>query len=200
MSFTSVRRNHSNQAGSRESLCLLLKVLNEHRPGVLEDLNKVARFATATAESLGLSEYEVERVELAARLHDVGTIAIPDSILNKPGALFNEEWEIMCTHPEIGQRILASAPSLAHVADLVRFHHERYDGRGYPDGLAGEEIPIGASIVAVCVAFVAMMRDRPFSDAITVSEALTEVRRCSGSQFDPSVADAFCGLLQLALA
>jgi two-component system, cell cycle response regulator len=167
---------------------------------VLEDLNRVAHLATATAESLGLSEYEVERVELAGRLHNVGNLAIPDAILNKPGTLFNEEWEIMSTHAEIGQRILASAPSLAHVAELVRSHHERYDGRGYPDGLAGEDIPIGASIVAVCAAFVAMMRQRPFSDAITVEEALAEVRACSGTQFDPRVADAFCELLRLARA
>ncbi|MGO9247385.1 MAG: HD-GYP domain-containing protein [Solirubrobacteraceae bacterium] len=185
-------------AGSRESLYLLLKVLEEHTPGVLQDLNRVAHLATATAESLGLSEYEVERVELAGRLHNVGNLVIPDAILNKPGALFNEEWKIMQTHAEIGQRILAAAPSLAHVAELVRSHHERYDGRGYPDRLAGEDIPIGASIIAVCAAFVAMMRHRPFSDAITVEEALAEIRKHSRSQFDPRVADAFCELLRLA--
>jgi two-component system, cell cycle response regulator len=187
-----------HSVGNRESLYLLLKVLNEHSPGVLEDLNRVARFATATAESLGLSEYEVERVELAGRLHNVGNLAIPEAILNKPGALFNEEWTIMCTHAEIGQRIVASAPSLAHIAELVRSHHERHDGRGYPDRLAGEDIPIGARIVAVCAAFVAMMKHRPFSDAITVEEALAEIRKHSGSQFDPRVANAFCELLELA--
>jgi response regulator RpfG family c-di-GMP phosphodiesterase len=192
--------NTSHGASSRESLYLLLKVLNEHSPGVLEDLNRVAHFATAIAESLGLSEYEVERIELAARLHDVGKLAIPESILNKPGALFNEEWEIMRTHSEIGERILASAPSLAYAAELVRSHHERYDGRGYPDHLAGEAIPIGASIIAVCAAFVAMMRHRPFSDAITVEEALAEVRKYSGSQFDSRVVDVLCELLRLALA
>ena len=112
--------NTSHDAGqgarNREGLYLLLKVLNEHSPGVLEDLNRVAHFATATAESLGLSEYEVERVEIAGRLHNVGNLAIPQTVLNKPGPLFNEEWEIMRTHAEIGGRILASAPSLADVA------------------------------------------------------------------------------------
>jgi response regulator RpfG family c-di-GMP phosphodiesterase len=182
----------------RESLYLLLKVLNERSPGVLDDLNRVARLAVATAEAMALSEDEVERIELAARLHDVGTLAISDAIMNKPGSLMEQEWAVMRTHPEVGQRILAAAPSLAHAARLVRFHHERFDGRGYPDGLAGEDIPLGARIVAVCAAFVAMMRHRPFSDAITVEEALAEIGKCSGSQFDPRVADVFCGLIRLA--
>jgi two-component system, cell cycle response regulator len=193
-------RDPRHGVGSRESLYLLLHVLNEHEPGVLEDLNRVAHLATATAERLGLSPYEVERVELAGRLHNVGNLAIPDAILNKPEALFNEEWEIMQTHSEIGQRIVAAAPALAHVAELVRSHHERYDGRGYPDRLAGEEIPIGARIIAVCAAFAAMMRHRPFSDAITVEEALAEIHRYSGTQFDPRVVDAFSELLRIAMA
>lgn len=190
----------SQHTGSRESLYLLLKVLEEHTPGVLKDLNRIAHLATATAEALGLPQDEVERVEIAGRLHNVGYLAIPDAILNKPGALFNEEWETMRTHSEIGQRILTAAPSLAHVAPLVRSHHERYDGQGYPDRLAGEDIPIGASIIAVCAAFVAMMRQRPFSDAITVEEALAEIRKHSSTQFDPHVSDAFCRLLREACA
>ncbi|MGA2452602.1 MAG: HD domain-containing phosphohydrolase [Solirubrobacteraceae bacterium] len=184
--------------GSRESLGLLLKVLNEHRPGVLEDLNRVAHFAIATAEGMGLPESEVERVEIAARLHDVGKLAIPDAILTKAAPLDGNEWAIMRTHSEIGQRILAASPSLTHAAKLVRHHHERYDGFGYPDRLAGEDIPIGAAIIAVCAAFVAMMKHRPFSDAITVSEAIAELRRYSGTQFDPRVVDVFCELLRMA--
>jgi two-component system cell cycle response regulator len=192
--------DHDHRPVHRESLGLLLKVLNEHSPGVLEDLNRVAHLATATAQSLGLSDYEVERVELAARLHDVGKLAIPDDILKKPGPLDAEEWAIMRAHAEIGARIVSAAPSLAHIAELVRSHHEHYDGSGYPDRLSGELIPLGASVIAVCAAFVAMMRHRPFSDAITVEEALDELRRCSGSQFDPGVVDAFCELLRLAMA
>ena len=118
--------------------------------------------------------------------------------MNKPGGLIDAEWTVMRTHPEVGQRILAAAPSLAPAARLVRFHHERYDGRGYPDGLKGKDIPIGARIVAVCAAFVAMMRNRPFSDAITVEEALAEIDSCSGSQFDPHVAEVFRGLVRVA--
>jgi two-component system cell cycle response regulator len=183
----------------RESLSVLLKVLEERSPGVLEDLNRVAHLATATAQRLGLSGDETERVELAARLHDVGKLAIPDEILNKPGPLDAREWVIMRTHAEIGARIVSAAPSLAHTAELVRSHHERYDGSGYPDRLGGQEIPLGASVIAVCAAFVAMMKHRPFSDAITVEEALDEMRRCSGSQFDPVVAEAFSELVRLAV-
>ncbi len=192
------QRDAGDAIGSRDGLYLLLKILSERNPGVLDDLNRVARLAVATAEELGLDAEDVERVELAARLHDVGMIAIPDAIMNKPGGLIDAEWTIMRTHPEVGQRILAAAPALAPAARLVRFHHERYDGRGYPDGLKGKGIPIGARIIAVCAAFVAMMRNRPFSDAITVEEALAEIDSCSGSQFDPHVADVFRRLVRLA--
>jgi two-component system, cell cycle response regulator len=195
---TSTHHDTNRSASNRESLGVLLKVLNERNPGVLEDLNRVAHFATATAEGMGLSTHEVERVEIAARLHDVGKLAVPDFILTKEGPLDSEEWAIMRTHAEIGQRILAASPSLAHAAKLVRSHHERYDGFGYPDRLAGKDIPLGASIIAVCAAFVAMMKHRPFSDAITVSEAIAEVRRCAGSQFDPRVVEVFCELLRRA--
>jgi response regulator RpfG family c-di-GMP phosphodiesterase len=176
---------------TRECLGLLLKVLNEHDPGILEDLNRMGHLASDTARALGLTGRDVERVELAARLHDVGKLAIPDAILTKPGTLDPAEWEVMRTHAEIGARIVASAPSLAHTAGLIRSHHERYDGHGYPDGLAGDEIPIEAAIISVCAAFVAMMRHRPYSDAITVAEALAELRRCAGTQFHPDVVAAF---------
>ncbi len=192
MSVLAHHRQEHPARHTRECLGLLLKVLNEHDPGVLEDLNRMGHLASDTARSLGLDEREVERIELAARLHDVGKLAIPDTILVKPGALDAEEWEVMRTHPEIGARIVASAPSLAHIADLVRSHHERHDGTGYPDGLKGEEIPLSAAIIAVCAAFVAMMRHRPYSDAITVEEAMAELRRCAGTQFHPGVVAAFC--------
>jgi len=196
--FASSHHNAGHALQTRESLGLLLKVLNEHTPGVLEDLNRVAHFAIATAEAMGLAQSEVERIELAARLHDVGKLAIPDAILNKAAPLDGHEWAIMRTHAEIGQRILAAAPSLAHAAKLVRHHHERYDGFGYPDRLAGDKIPVGAAIIAVCAAFVAMMKHRPFSDAITVTEALSELQRYAGTQFDPRIVEVFSELLRLA--
>jgi two-component system cell cycle response regulator len=196
--FTTAHEDVTANPASQESLGLLLKILNERTPGVLEDYNRVAHFASATAEALDLSESEVQRVEIAARLHDVGKLAIPDGILTKAGPLDSDEWAVMRTHSEIGQRILAAAPSLAASAKLVRSQHERYDGQGYPDRLAGEKIAIGARIIAVCAAFVAMMKKRPFSDAITVTEALAELNRCAGSQFDPQIVEAFCKLVELA--
>jgi len=173
-----------------------MELLREHSPGLLDDYRRVAELAKATARSLELPDQDVERIALAARLHDIGKLAIHDAILSKPGPLDEHEWGIMRTHTEIGERIVAAAPSLADIAELVRSHHERYDGSGYPDRLTGEHIPFGACIIAVSDAFGAMMRHRTYRQAITVAEALAELRRCSGSQFHPRVVDAFCELFE----
>ena len=128
----------------------------------------------------------------AAELHDVGKMAIPDEILQKPGPLTQDEWAFVRRHPLVGERILSVAPALLPVAKIVRSCHERWDGSGYPDGVAGEEIPLGARIVAVCDAFDAMINPRPYRAARSVEEALQELRACSGTQFDPTVVAAFC--------
>lgn len=176
---------------THESILVLQEVLSAHSRGLVHDFLRVAQLARATALQMELDEEEVVCVELAARLHDIGKIAIPDEILGKPGPLTKQEWELMRTHTEIGARIIGAAPALAGVAALVRSHHERYDGSGYPDGLRGDRIPLGACILSVCDAFVAMMRTRPYIDAITVVEAIAELRRCAGSQFHPRVVEAF---------
>ena len=181
-------------SASRQSTDVLLQVLSERSTDLHAHLSDVARLTTLTAERLGLPDHEVTRIELAAELHDVGKTAIPDTILNKAGKLNDEEWGFMHGHTLVGERIVRAAPSLAHTADLVRSCHERFDGAGYPDGLAGDAIPLGASIIAVCDAFDAMVTDRPYRSARSSAEALAEVRRCSGTQFDPEVADAFCAL------
>jgi diguanylate cyclase (GGDEF)-like protein/putative nucleotidyltransferase with HDIG domain len=181
----------------RESTDVLLTVLDERSPGLIEHISEVAQLSSMLAQSLGLSHAEVNRIELAAELHDIGKVAIPDAILNKPGPLDEAEWEFIRRHTVIGERILTAAPSLAHIAKLVRSHHERYDGTGYPDRLVGEEITLGASIIAVCDAFAAMTRERPYSHAITVADALSELRDCSGAQFHPHVVQAFCDLIEL---
>ena len=124
---------------------------------------------------------------LAAELHEVGKLAIPDSILRKPAALSDEEWRFVRRHPLIGERILSSAPALAKVSGLVRSTHERMDGEGYPDRLAGEDIPLGSRIIGACAAFVAMTSELPYSPARTPDEAVEELRRCSGTQFDANV-------------
>jgi two-component system, cell cycle response regulator len=177
--------------GTRETIQVLQEVLSAHNHGLVHDYLRVAKLARETARRLGLDEDAVIRIELAARLHDIGMLAIPDAIVSKPGPLTAEEWETMRTHAEIGARIIGAAPALSDVADLVLAHHERYDGSGYPDGLRGDRIPIGASIIAVCDSFVAMMRKRPYIDGITVVEAIAELKRCAGTQFHPQVIDAF---------
>ena len=190
------QRMYEHKAGrssaSRQSTDVLLKVLSERSPDLDDHLSGVARLAAHTAAQLGLPDHEIARIRLGAELHDVGKTAMPEAILSKQGPLDPDEWAFMRRHTLIGERIVRAAPSLAHMAKLVRASHERFDGAGYPDGLAGDEIPLGASIVAVCDAFDAMIGERPYREARSVEDALAEVRRCSGSQFDPAVVEAFC--------
>jgi HD-GYP domain-containing protein (c-di-GMP phosphodiesterase class II) len=147
------------------------------------------------AEKLGLPEDELAPLLQAASLHDVGKAAIPDEILNKPGPLDASEWEFMRRHTLIGQRILNAAPALARAAAYVRSSHERFDGHGYPDGLAGEEIPIGARVIAVCDAYDAMRSPRPYRAPMSMEGTVAELRRCAGTQFDPAVVDAFAAVI-----
>ena len=177
-------------AGS-QSRDVLLRALAERNPDLGEHLSTVAELAVAVARRLGLSRAEVEQVRHAADLHDVGKVAIPDAILDKPGPLDADEWAFMCRHTIIGERIVAAAPALREVATLVRASHERHDGQGYPDGLAGEDVPLGARIVAVCDSFDAMVADRPYRAALPHDVALHELERCAGTQFDPAVVAAF---------
>ena len=151
----------------------------------------VAALAEATARELALDAEETERVVHAAELHDLGKVAIPDAVLDKPGRLDEHEWEIVRAHPVTGERIIAAAPALREVATLVRASHERWDGTGYPDALAANAIPLGARIVAVCDAFDAMTEDRPYQATRKTEDALAELRRCAGTQFDPVVVAAF---------
>jgi HD-GYP domain-containing protein (c-di-GMP phosphodiesterase class II) len=127
----------------------------------------------------------------AAELHDIGKAAIPDAILNKPGSLNDQEWDFMRRHTLIGERILSAAPALAPVAMVVRSSHERWDGTGYPDGLAGDQIPFSARIIQVCDAFDAMTNARAYCRPVRPEEALAELQRGAGTQFDLAVVDAF---------
>jgi diguanylate cyclase (GGDEF)-like protein len=170
---------------------VLLKVLSEREPELHEHSSDVMGLARGVARRLGLPPDERETVARAAELHDIGKMAIPDAILKKPGPLDEHEWRFMRRHTIIGEDILSVAPALQPVAALVRASHERWDGRGYPDGTAGEEIPEGARIVAVCDAFSAMVQDRPYQPGLTVSEAIDEIVRCAGQHFDPRVVEAF---------
>jgi two-component system cell cycle response regulator len=178
-------------SAGRQSKDVLLRALAERDPGLGTHAETVA-LAAATAEALELTPDEIEHVRHASELHDVGKVAIPDAILGKPGPLTDEEWSFVRRHPIIGERIILAAPALARVASLVRSSHERWDGAGYPDALAGEQIPLGARIVAVADAFAAMTAGRPYRAARSPEEALAELRREAGTQFDPAVVDAWC--------
>jgi diguanylate cyclase (GGDEF)-like protein/putative nucleotidyltransferase with HDIG domain len=160
----------------------------EHSEAVIEICGAVAR-------NLGLSPPEVEQVKSAALLHDIGKVAIPDEILHKPGPLNDAEWALMRQHPVIGERILRVLPGMGTVARIVRHEHERWDGLGYPDRLAGEEIPLGSRIIIAADTYHAITSDRPYRPARPHDEALEELSRCSGTQFDPEVTAALIGCL-----
>jgi diguanylate cyclase (GGDEF)-like protein len=189
------QKGSRRSSAKRQTRDILLQVLGERQPELREHMDHVADHAAATARELGLTGELVDEVARAAELHDIGKIAIPDSVLHKPGPLDDGEWALMRQHTIIGERILLAAPALKPVAALVRASHETWDGTGYPDRLAGEAIPLGARIVAVCDAFDAMTSDRTYRAAVSGAEAITELRRCAGSQFDPAVVDAFAATL-----
>jgi two-component system, cell cycle response regulator len=179
-------------SATRQARDILLQVLQEREPDLGEHLKGVAQLAMGVGSRLSLLSEELDEVVRAAELHDVGKMAIPDEILHKPGPLTDSEWDFVRQHTVIGERILGAAPALLPVAKLVRASHEHFDGSGYPDGVAGEAIPLGARIVAVCDAFDAMTTSRPYRDAMGIEDALEEIRACAGTQFDPTVVDAFC--------
>jgi HD-GYP domain-containing protein (c-di-GMP phosphodiesterase class II) len=156
----------------------------------------VAELAAAVGRRMGLDTEELDVLIRAAELHDVGTVAIPDGILRKSGPLDAAEWEVMRQHTVAGERILAAAESLRPVARLVRAAHERWDGLGYPDGLRGEEIPLGARIICACDAYDAMVHGRPYSEPLSPAAAVAELRRCAGTQFDPRVVETLTQLCQ----
>jgi diguanylate cyclase (GGDEF)-like protein len=184
----------SARSSSRQQAAdVLAAATRERRPGLALDDDRIARLAEATARELGMDEEHVAHVRHAARLHDVGKLAVPEEILAKPGPLDAAELEFVRTHTLVGERIAGAAPALAPVARLIRSSHERWDGGGYPDGLAGEEIPLGARVVFACDAFEAMTSDRAWRPAIGDADALAELVRNAGTQFDPAVVLALAG-------
>jgi diguanylate cyclase (GGDEF)-like protein len=183
---------HSGRAGAdRQSSDVLLRALTERHPDLGDHLDGVSELAVDVATRLGVQGEDLTQVHHAAALHDIGKVAIPDAIITKPGPLTAEEWAFMRRHTLIGERIVAAAPALAGAAALVRASHEAWNGTGYPDKLAGTDIPLGARIIAVCDAFDAMIADRPYSPPRTIDEAVAELRRCAGTQFDPGIVPVF---------
>jgi diguanylate cyclase (GGDEF)-like protein len=172
-----------------QALASVLAPLPHHR-GRPSDM--IAALATGIGLEMSLPDEEIERIRIASLLHDLGKIAIPEDILDKPESLSDAEWQAIGEHPRIGQVILEQASSLREAIPVVLHHHERFNGGGYPHGLKGSEIPLGARIVAVADAYHAMVHDRPYSEALTHDAALEELRRNAGTQFDPAVVDVFC--------
>ncbi|SHG75398.1 PAS domain S-box-containing protein/diguanylate cyclase (GGDEF) domain-containing protein [Thermosyntropha lipolytica DSM 11003] len=161
-----------------------------------EHTERLKNLCLLTAEKLQLSSREKDELILLALLHDIGKVGIEANILLKPGPLSEEEWEIMKKHPEIGYRIALNTPELAFIAEYILYHHERYDGKGYPQGLRGDEIPLLCRILSVADAYDAMTQDRVYRPALSKEEALLEIRKNRGSQFDPRIADIFIKIIQ----
>lgn len=176
---------------TRSAVRSLADIIDDRDRTTFHHSERVAGYALAIGTELGLAEDELEVIEQAAAVHDLGKIGIPDRVLLKPGPLTDEESAIMRDHTEIGPRILNAFGLFRDGAAVVRHHHESYDGSGYPDGLAGEAIPIGARVVAVADAFDAMTSDRPYRLALSTTEALGRLRSGRGQQWDPAVVDAF---------
>jgi len=185
-------QKHSRQRGEDHIREALLRTVEEGHPDLHVHQDNVAALARATARGLGMSAEEIDVTVRAAEMHDIGKIAIPDQILSKPTRLTDEEFEFIRRHTIVGERILSASPALAPVARIVRASHERWDGDGYPDGIAGDAIPLGARIVAVCDAFDVMTTERPYKTPLSPSDAISEILRCAGKQFDRRVVEAFC--------
>jgi two-component system cell cycle response regulator len=171
-------------------------MLAEREPILDRHQEVVAQTAGVVAASLDLDAGTIDEVVLAAELHDLGKLALPPSIVHKPFALDEEEWRIMRRHTLIGESMLHPFPELRRVASFVRSSHERFDGRGYPDGLAGEAIPLASRIVFVCDTWEAMTGGRAYRPPVSWADALAELRLCAGSQFDAQVVEAFVAAMR----
>lgn len=180
---------------SNEIVRKLLVTLYEKSNETEEHSKRIEKYCHAIGCELQLSSTEMDALYLLALLHDIGKVGIHSSILKKPSKLTAEELEEMERHPEIGYQIAKATPELADVADLILSHHERWDGNGYPRGLKGEEIPLVCRIISVVDAFDAMTNDRVYRKAMTVDEAILEIERNAGKQFDPLVARILTGII-----
>ena len=169
----------------------LQKTLFEKSCETEEHANRMIKTAIEFGLMINLTEYEMDEMRLLTLLHDVGKIGISDSILNKPSSLLPEEWYEMKKHPEIGYRIAQSTTELSHIAELILTHHESWDGKGYPQGLSGEGIPKLSRVLSIIDTYDVMTHDRPYRKSVSEKEALEEIKRCSGSQFDPNLVDIF---------
>jgi putative two-component system response regulator len=173
------------------SLTVLANAIDVRDPSTRGHVERVTEYAHAIAVSMGFQGHSLEQLRFGAILHDIGKIIIQESTLFKPGELNEKEWQEIRMHPVSGAEMIKDIPYLSEAVPIVRHHHERWDGKGYPDKLAGEDIPIGARLVCIADCFDAMTIDRPYRRGFSLEEALQEIMRCKSSQFDPMVVNAF---------
>jgi diguanylate cyclase (GGDEF)-like protein/putative nucleotidyltransferase with HDIG domain len=196
------RISSAGRARAREVTAIVRQATEAALSGVISPLPHyrgkpsilIATVSVAIAKELQLPDQEIERIRVAALLHDIGKIAVPEQILEKPSSLTATEWDSVKQHPRIGQVILDEAGGLADVGKIILHHHERFGGNGYPQGLRGRDIPLGSRIVSIADAYDAMIQDRPYKRAMGHDDALTELRRHAGRQFDPELVDIFVRL------
>ena len=184
------------QASADAAVGSILQALAAKDHAVGGHSGDVAELAVAVGRRLGMSSAQAAELRVAAALHDLGKIAVPQEILDKPGPLSPDEWEIIRGHPAAGEEIVRGIPALAHLAPLLRAMHEHWDGGGYPDGLRGEQIPLAARIVMACDAFEAIVSERPYDPSRPAAAAVAELREGAGAQFDPRVVAAFLEVLR----
>jgi diguanylate cyclase (GGDEF)-like protein len=189
------RQKHAAEYARSRPHEVLLQAITEREPSLSAHSRGVAELALQVGRRLGLEGSELEDLRVAAELHDVGKLAIPDAILDKPGPLTVDEWEFVERHTVVGQRIVAASPALQKVSKIIRASHERWDGKGYPDGLRGEEIALAARIIFPCDAFDAMTAGRPYGSKLSEAHAVAVLRRHAGTQFDPRVVSVVCDVI-----
>jgi len=189
-------QNNVIQAVPAQTVLALVAIAAAHDQGTDEHAHRMMHYAAATARALACADEDVNILQLAALLHDLGKIGVPDAILHKPGPLNDEEWNVMRLHPQIGGQILEQIGGIFRtLAPIVVAHHERWDGKGYPFKLAGEQIPLASRILTVVDSYDAMISRRPYREPMGQEQAEQELLRCSGSQFDPRIVEAFLGVL-----
>ena len=194
--YISFRNNSLLRFQTKEAVEALADTIDMRDPYTFQHSQRVARYARELAVKMGLSEDMVDTIESAARVHDLGKVGIDTSVLSKPAALSESDWEKMRKHPEIGASIVGRFPFFHSGQELILCHHERYDGQGYPNGVNNSSIPIGAKIIAVADAFDAMTSDRPYRRALPLTTVLRELERYKGIQWDPQVTEALTGIIR----
>ena len=188
-------KSYSSLNTKRNTVNAILNSL--HRKIIDEEVHsvRVSKFCIQIGKAMKLREDEIKDIEILGKIHDIGKISIDESILNKPGCLSEDEYDIVRRHSEIGYNIICSLPELSYLANNVLAHHEKWDGTGYPNGLKERNIPLMARILSVADAFEAMTSDKPYRKAFTIDEAANELKNCSGTQFDPQVVNSFLKII-----